>query len=109
VTADWKAIPDVLKFSFSYNFSYGDTGYALGDGMALIGGGQTSQTTPAALTLQSLPDVTSMLNMLSIRGEYTFRPNWTVIFGYAYERFSYKDFMNGQSSTEYAMHCSPGP
>ena len=108
LTADWKAIPDVLKISFSYNFSYGDTGYALGDGMALIGGAQTTQTTPAALTLQSLPDVTSMLNMLSVRGEYTFRPNWTVIFGYAYERFSYKDFMNGQSSTQYANALLPG-
>jgi MtrB/PioB family decaheme-associated outer membrane protein len=108
VTADWKAIPDVLKISFNYNFSYGDTGYALGDGMAVIGGGQTTQTTPAALTLQNLPDVTSMLNMISIRGEYTLRPNWTVIFGYAFERFSYKDFMNGQSSTEYANALLPG-
>jgi len=108
VTADWQAIPDVLKISFIYNFSYGDTAYALGDGMALIGGGQTSQSTLANLTLQSLPDVTSMLNMVSIRGEYTIRPNWTVIFGYEFERFSYKDFMNGTSPTQYANAILPG-
>lgn len=85
-TADWQAIPEVLKISFNYTFSYGDTAYASGDGMAVIGGGQTTQTTPAALTLQMLPDVTSMLDMISLRGEYAFRPNWTVIFGYAFER-----------------------
>jgi hypothetical protein len=108
VTLDWQAIADVLKISFNYNFSYGDTGYALGDGMAVIGGGLTSQSTAAALTLQNLPDVTSMLNMISIRGEYTFRPNWTMIFGYAFERFSYKDFMNDVSPTQYANAIMPG-
>ncbi|HBK05295.1 MAG TPA: hypothetical protein DDZ81_05455 [Acetobacteraceae bacterium] len=108
ITMDWQAIPDVLKFSMNYNFSYGDTAYALGDGMAVIGGGQTSQTTVANLSLQPLPNVTSMLNLLSLRGEYTFRPNWSVIFGYAFERFSYKDFMNGVSSTNYANAILPG-
>jgi MtrB/PioB family decaheme-associated outer membrane protein len=108
LTMDWRPIADVLKISFNYNFSYGDTAYALGDGMALIGAGQTTQSTPAALTMQSLPDITSMLNLISIRGEYTFRPNWTVIFGYAYERFTYNDFMNGTSSTQYANALLPG-
>jgi MtrB/PioB family decaheme-associated outer membrane protein len=108
MTADWRAIPEVLKISFIYSFSYGDTAYALGDGMAMIGGGQTSQATLANLTLQSLPDVTSMLNMISVRGEYTFRPNWTVIFGYEFERFSYKDFMNNAGSTQYANAVMPG-
>jgi MtrB/PioB family decaheme-associated outer membrane protein len=108
VTMDWQAIPAVLKFSVNYNFSYGDTAYALGDGMALIGTGQTTQTTPAALTLQALPDITSTLNMISIRGEYTFRPNMTVIFGYEFERFSYKDFMADTSATTYANALLPG-
>ncbi len=108
LTADWQAIPDVLKINFTYNFSYGDTAYALGDGMAVIGGNQTNQATAANLSLQPLPDVTSMLNLLSIRGEYTFRPNWTLIFGYAYERFAYKDFMTGTSSTQYANAIFPG-
>lgn len=108
ITADWQAIPDVLKIVFNYNFSYGDTAYALGDGMAVIGGGQTSQSTLANLTLQNLPDVTSMLNMVGVRGEYTIRPNWTVIFGYEFERFSYKDFLNDTSPTQYANALLPG-
>ena len=108
LTTDWQAIPEVLKFGFNYNFAYGDTAYAVGDGLAAIGGGITSQATLAALTIQQLPDITSMLNMISLRGEYTFRPNWTVIFGYAYERFSYKDFMNGISPTQYANAILPG-
>jgi MtrB/PioB family decaheme-associated outer membrane protein len=107
-TTDWQAIPEVLKLSFNYNFSYGDTAYAVGDGLAAIGGGQTSQSQLANITNQPLPDITSMLNLISLRGEYTFRPNWTVIFGYAYERFSYKDFMNGISSTQFANAILPG-
>jgi len=108
VSLDWQAITDVLKFSVDYSFAYGDTAYALGDGMAVIGGGINSQSTAAALTLQPLPDVTSMLNTIAIRGEYTFRPNMTLIFGYEYERFSYKDFMSGTSPTAYANALLPG-
>ena len=108
VTLDWKIIPDVLKIGFNYTFSYGDTAYAIGDGMAVIGTGLTSQSTVAQVAqLQALPDIKSMLNMISIRGEYTFRPNWTMIFGYAFERFNYKDFMN-VSSTQYANAIFPG-
>ena len=70
--------------------------------------GLTSQSTVAQVVqLQALPDIKSMLNMVSVRGEYTFRPNWTVIFGYAFERFTYKDFMN-VSSTRYANAIFPG-
>jgi MtrB/PioB family decaheme-associated outer membrane protein len=108
VSLDWQAVKDVLKFSLDYSFAYGDTAYALGDGMALIGGAQTSPTNISNLTLQPLPNVTSMLNTISIRGEYTFRPNMTVIFGYEYERFSYKDFMNDTSPTAYANALLPG-
>jgi len=108
VNLDWQAIQDVLKLSLDYSFSYGDTGYALGDGMALVGGSIASPSTIAGLNFQPLPDVTSMLNMIQLRGEYTFRPNMTVIFGYAYERFSYKDFMQGTSSTQYANALLPG-
>ena len=108
VNLDWQAIQDVLKISFDYSFSYGDTAYALGDGMALVGGAIASPSTIAGLNFQTLPDVTSMLNMVQLRGEYTFRPNMTLIFGYAYERFSYKDFMQGTSSTQYANALLPG-
>jgi MtrB/PioB family decaheme-associated outer membrane protein len=108
LTTDWQVIRNVLKVSFDYNLSYGDTAYALGDGMALIGGSITSPSTIAALNFQPLPDVTSMLNMIQIRGEYTFRPNMTVIFGYAFEKFNYKDFMYTAAPTQYANALLPG-
>ena len=108
VNADWQAIADVLKFSFDYSFSYGDTAYALGDGGALFGATLATSTTYASAAMQQLPDVTSMLNMVSVRGEYTFRPNMALIFGYAFEKFNYKDFMNGTSATQYANFLLPG-
>src|SRR6185437_2018927 len=92
LNVDWQAIKDVLKFSLDYNFAYGDTAYALGDSVVLFGTGINSQITQQAVRIQPVPDITSMLNMVSIRGEYTFRPNVTLIFGYALEKFTYKDF-----------------
>lgn len=109
VTVDWQAIKDVLKFSIDYNFAYGDTAYAIGDSISFFGATVgASQVTQQSLNLQALPDVTSMLNMVSIRGEYTFRPNMTLMFGYAFEKFTYKDFMNGTSSTYYGNALLPG-
>jgi MtrB/PioB family decaheme-associated outer membrane protein len=109
VTLDWQAIPEVLKVSLDYNFAYGDTAYAMGDSVVFFGASVSgSQLTAANINLQPLPDVKSMLNMISVRGEYTFRPNMTLIFGYAFERFNYKDFMNGTSSTQYANILLPG-
>jgi len=108
VTVEWKPLPD-LKVSFDYNFAYGDTAYALGDSVSIFGASVAgSQLTQQTINLQPLPDVTSMLNMVQIRGEYTFRPNMTLIFGYAFERFTYKDFMNGTSPTQYANLLLPG-
>jgi MtrB/PioB family decaheme-associated outer membrane protein len=108
LSVDWEAIKDVLKISLDYNLSYGDTAYALGDGMALIGGSITSPSTIAALNFQPLPDVTSMLNMIQITGQYKVRPNMTVIFGYAFEKFDYNDFMNIAAPTQYANAVLPG-
>ena len=108
VSVEWKAMPE-LKISFDYNFAYGDTAYALGDSVAIFGASVAgSQITQQNITMQPLPDVTSMLNMVSIRGEYTFAQNVTLIFGYAFERFTYKDFMTGTSPTQYANLLLPG-
>jgi hypothetical protein len=49
-----------------------------------------------------------MLNMVSLRGEYTFRPNTTLMMGYAYERFTSNDFMVGVTPTNYAGALLPG-
>lgn len=67
-----------------------------------------SQITRSTINLQPLPDVTSMLHMIQLRGEYSLRPNMTLIFGYAFGRFNYKDFLNGQSPTAYASVVVPG-
>ncbi len=107
VTVDWQAIPEVLKFTADYNLSYGNTNYALGDGGYLVGG-RVSATTLANLAVQPLPDVTALLNAISIRGEYSFRPNMTLMFGYAYERFSYADYAYGAGSTQYVNAFLPG-
>jgi MtrB/PioB family decaheme-associated outer membrane protein len=109
VNLDWLAIKDVLKFSLDYNFAYGNTAYALGDSVVFFGPAVAgSQITQAAINLQPLPNVKSMLNMVSLRGEYTFTPNTTLMMGYAYERFTANDFMGGISPTQYAGALLPG-
>ena len=55
-----------------------------------------------------MPDVTAMLNSISIRAEYKFRPNMTLIGGYAYERFSYADYAYNVGATQYVDAFFPG-
>lgn len=107
ITLNWQAIPEVLKLAFGYNLSAGDTSYALSDGLGVIGQAQTTQTGVGGLTLQQLPNINSMLNIISVRGEYTFRPNWTMLFGVEYERFTFKDW-TGVGPTQYANAIFPG-
>jgi MtrB/PioB family decaheme-associated outer membrane protein len=108
VNVDWQAIPDVLKLSLDYNFSYGNTSYALGEGVVAFGGAITTPTFAPSITTQALPDVKSMLSVISLHGEYAIRPNITLMFGYAWERFTYKDFMVGTSPTQFANAFLPG-
>ena len=108
VNMDWQAIPDVLKLSLDYNFSYGDTAYAFGEGVVAFGGAITSPTFGPSINFQPLPDVKSMLSVISLHGEYTFRPNMMLLFGYAWERFTYKDFMVGTPATRFANGFLPG-
>jgi MtrB/PioB family decaheme-associated outer membrane protein len=105
---DWQAIPDVLKFGLDYNFAYGNTAYAFGEGVVAFGGAITSPTFAPSITMQPLPDVKSMLSVISLHGEYSFRPNMTLLVGYAWERFTYKDFMVGSGSTQFANAFLPG-
>ena len=67
-----------------------------------------SQITSNTINLRALPDVKSTLNLIQIRGEWTVQPNITVIAGYAFEKFNYKDFFNNVSSTQYANILLPG-
>ncbi len=108
VNVDWQAIPDLLKISLDGNLAYGDTAYALGDGMAVYGTAIVSGTTMAALNFQPLPDVKSTLITVNLHGEYKLRPNMSVLFGYEWEKFNYKDFMVGTPSTTYSNALLPG-
>ena len=109
VSLDWQAIPDLLKIGLDYNFSYGDTAYALGDSVVLFGASVAgSQLTQQTINMQPLPDVTSMLSILSLHGEYAIQPGIALLFGYAWERFSYKDFQTSAGSTQYANIMLPG-
>ena len=106
--ADWQAIPDKLKLTFDYNLSYGATAYALGEGVVAYGGAITSPTFLPSITNQSLPNVKSLLSVLSVKGEYTLTPQIGILFGVAWERFNYKDFMTTSSSTQFANALMPG-
>jgi len=108
VSLDWQAIPDLLKVGLDYNLSYGDTAYVLGDSVALFGAVAGSQLTQQTINLQPLPDVTSMLSLLTLHGEYAIQPGIALLFGYAWERFSYKDFQTNVGSTQYANILLPG-
>ncbi len=108
VNADWQVIPEKLKLSLDGNLSSGDTAYALGDGMAVYGTAIASGTTMALLNMKPLPDVKSTLITVGIHGEYNFQPNITLLFGYYWEKFNYKDYMVGTSSTQYANILLPG-
>lgn len=107
ITVGWQAIPEKLKLTADYNFSYGDTNYAMGDG-GYLAGGAVSASNLANLVILPLPDVTAMMNSISLRAEYKFRPNVTLIGGYSYERFSYADYAWNVGTTQYVNAFFPG-
>ena len=108
VSADWQAIPEKLKITFDTNLSYGDTAYGLGEGVTTLGASITSPVTGAVAAFTPLPDVKSLLISVSLRGEYTINPSTSILFGYAFERFNYKDFLNNIAPTQYANAFIPG-
>lgn len=106
--ASWDALPDVLTFGLDYNLAYGDTAYALGEGIVAYGRAITSPTFQPSITMQPLPDVKSLLSVISLHGEYTLSPKIKRFFFYAWERFTSKDFMMGTSTTQCANALLPG-
>lgn len=112
ISLDWQARED-LKLSADYTFSYGRNAYSLADG----GIYSFTPAGTASLQLAPLPDVTSMLNSISLRAEYQIRQNISVWAGYTFERFNYKDYatqvganqfsnalFTGDSNGSYAIH-----
>ena len=108
VDAEWHAIPDKLKINFDANLSVGDTAYGMGEGVVPMSFTTNSLTTIGAVTVTPLPDVKSTMISLSMRGEYTINPSTSVLFGYAFERFNYKDYVNNIGATQYANAFLPG-
>lgn len=106
--ADWQAIPDKLKITFDANLSMGDTAYALGEGVIPASVTTNSLNTYGYLNFTPLPDVKSTMITLGAKGEYTINPNTTLMFGYAFEKFNYKDFVNNIGATQYANAFIPG-
>ena len=108
VDAEWQAIPNKLKINFDANLSYGDTAYGLGEGV--IPGSITSNSlnTIGMLTFTPLPDVKSTMISVSVKGEYIINESTSLMFGYAFEKFNYKDFVNNVGATQYANAFVPG-
>ncbi len=105
----WQAIPDKFKVTLSYNFSYGDSAYVLGDGVIGLAGGQNPVTsTGQNYIITSLPHNTSQLHDLSLHGEYQMTPTMSLWLGYSFERFMYSDPTFGYSATQYGNALLPG-
>jgi MtrB/PioB family decaheme-associated outer membrane protein len=109
ISADWQAIKDVLKITADYTFAYGNTAYAMGDSVVFLGSAVVSPVAPTAnAAIINMANDRSMLSLISIRGEYTIRPDITLLFGYAFERFTNKDPANGYAANTYANVILPG-
>ncbi len=60
-----------------------------------------------SLNMQARPNVTSMLSTISLHGEYTISTKITLMFGYAFERFTYRDFMTNVATNQFANALMP--
>ena len=98
----WQASPK-LKITGSYNFSYGDTTFNVGDGVApaYFLFNPALATPNLNYSVLALPDVKSQLHTLNLQGEYAFKPNMSLLFGYQFERFIYSDMAYTMPVTGY--------
>jgi MtrB/PioB family decaheme-associated outer membrane protein len=100
-SVEWHPIPDVLKVSLEYTLSYGNTSYTFADG-GIYSFPTAGNVGTAGLFIQPLPSTTGLLNSITLRGEYKIRENISIIGGYAFERFSYKDYAYDVGSTQFS-------
>lgn len=96
VKADWQ-VNEKAKISIEDNLSYGATSFA--EGVALIpsSAGVPQSLSPSNLANQ-LPDAKTLINTLTMNGEYQLRDNISLLAGYAFERASAKDYLYGQAA-----------
>ncbi len=95
---DWQVLPDTLKVSADYSWSYGRNSYSIMDG----GIYSFTPAGTAGLQLSPIPDVRSMLNSVSLRAEYKLAENASLWFGYTFERFNYKDYATQVGATQFS-------
>ena len=104
-SVDWQPIPDKLKLSADYTLSYGNTSYTFADGGIYSFPTSATNPTPVAtsgLYIMPLPSTKGILNSISLKAEYKYRPNITLIGGVSYSRFTYQDYAYGVGATQFS-------
>ncbi|WP_158240499.1 MtrB/PioB family outer membrane beta-barrel protein [Telmatospirillum siberiense] len=84
----WKAT-DRLKFDTEYTFSYGDIGYNM------FGGITSTTTTQSYQNVENLPNVSSSMHSLKVRGEYQLTPAISFMAGYGFDLYKDNDWSYG--------------
>ena len=97
LSLDWQPM-EALKISADYTFSYGRNAYSIANGgiFSFVAAGT------AALQVAPIPDVTSMLNSVSLRAEYQILPNASLWLAYNYERFDAKDYATQVGAAQFS-------
>ena len=104
-SVEWQPIPDVLKLALDYTLSYGNTSYTFADGGIYSFPTSATNSTPTAtsgLYIQPLPSTSGVLNSITLKGQYKIRENISLIGGYSYQRFTYKDYAYGVGATQFS-------
>jgi MtrB/PioB family decaheme-associated outer membrane protein len=96
-SVDWQ-VNSAVKLGASYTFQYGTTAFNE-SGFGVAGTGTLPGTAPWNYNVVSLPSNTSNLNSLNLHAEYQLSDDATLQFGYIYERFHSKDYLNEQLPT----------
>jgi hypothetical protein len=112
VGGSWK-VTDNFKLGADYTFSYALNGFNQNGPAAAFQAGSVPG--------DQLPNVTSMLNSLSLHGEYEYQPGVTLYVGYGFDRLDMSDwsawggnfvgtaatsgaFLSGQNDPHYNIH-----
>ncbi len=101
-SADWK-VTDRLKLGTEYDFSYGDIGYNLYNGLSSCGSYRNAAGTLVSLNpcpygnVQNLPGVASSMHSVKVHGEYKLTENMSVMAGYGFDLFKDNDWQYGWS------------
>jgi MtrB/PioB family decaheme-associated outer membrane protein len=104
VSLDWQVLPETLKVGADYTISYGRNSYSIMDGGVF----SFTPAGTAALQLAPLPDVTSLLNSVTLRAEYKLMENASLWLGYTFESLNYKDYATQVGPTQFSNAAFSG-